>query len=183
MDSAVSLLHNSCSFTQPGVPVTRIAEQNIPGGHPGQSLAAVITEAGTSPTIAHVYLISDLRNSTVVELAMWSTSPPAVDWPTINDDQLLADMVAPLCVPTSIPAPPSAQETRLCRGWGACSSLQARVVDLDSPERASRRHRSKKVPAPEGRLHSALRTSSLRKLCPNALHGPRGRTADSTGEM
>jgi hypothetical protein len=96
MDSATSLLRNSCSFTAPGVSASRIVEQNIPG-HPGQSLAAVITGAGTSPMIAHVYLVSDLRNSTVVELAMWSSSPPAVDWPTMNDDQLLADMVAPLC--------------------------------------------------------------------------------------
>jgi hypothetical protein len=96
MDSTTSLLRNSCSFTASGVSVARIAEQNIPG-HPGQSLAAVITVAGTAPMIAHEYLVSDLRNSTVVELAMWSTSPPAVDWPTMNDDQLLADMVAPLC--------------------------------------------------------------------------------------
>ena len=96
MDSATSLLRTNCSFTAPGLSVSRIAEQNIPG-HPGQSLAAVITMAGTAAMTAHVYLVSDLRNSTVVELAMWSTSPPAVDWPTINDDQLLADMVAPLC--------------------------------------------------------------------------------------
>jgi hypothetical protein len=96
MDSATSLLRNNCSLTAPGVSVSRIAEQNVPG-HPGQSLTAVITEIGTTSRIAHEYLVSDLRNSTVVELAMWSTSPPAVDWPTINDDQLLADMVAPLC--------------------------------------------------------------------------------------
>ena len=97
MDSATSLLRNNCSFaSSPGVSVSRIAEQNIPG-HPGQSLTAVITEDGTAPRIAHEYLVSDLRNSTVVELAMWSTSPPAVDWPTVNDDQLLGDMVAPLC--------------------------------------------------------------------------------------
>jgi hypothetical protein len=97
MDAATSLLRNNCSFNSPGVSVTRIAEQNLPGGNPGQSLTATITEIGTSPQVAHVYLISDLRNSTVVELAMSSTSPPAVDWPTINDDQLLAAMVAPLC--------------------------------------------------------------------------------------
>jgi hypothetical protein len=49
-----------------------------------------IPELGTTPTVAHVYLISDLRNSTVVDGAMWSDSPPAVDWPTVNDDELLA---------------------------------------------------------------------------------------------
>jgi hypothetical protein len=78
MDSATSLLRNNCSLTAPGVSVSRIAEQNVPG-HPGQSLTAVITEIGTTSRIAHEYLVSDLRNSTVVELAMWSTSPPAVD--------------------------------------------------------------------------------------------------------
>jgi serine/threonine-protein kinase len=96
MNSAISLLRNTCSSTAPEVSVSRIAEQNVPG-HPGQSLAAVLTVRGTAPMLAHEYLVSDLRNSTVVELAMWSTSPPAVAWPTINDDQVLADMVAPLC--------------------------------------------------------------------------------------
>jgi serine/threonine protein kinase len=96
MDSAIAMLRNKCSITAPEVSVSRIAEQNVPG-HPGQSLAAVITQIGTMPMIVHEYLVSDLRNSTVVELAMWSASPPAVDWPAINDDQLLAEMVAPLC--------------------------------------------------------------------------------------
>lgn len=78
--------------------MTRIAEQNVPGGNPGQSLTATITRIGASPRVVHEYLISDLRNSTVVELAMFSNSPPAVEWPEINDDQLLADMVKPLCI-------------------------------------------------------------------------------------
>jgi hypothetical protein len=29
---------------------------------------------------------------------MWSTSPPAVDWPTSNEDQPLAGMVAAPCM-------------------------------------------------------------------------------------
>ena len=95
MDSATALLRNNCSFNAPGVSVSRITEQSVPG-HPGESLAAVITMGGATPLVAHEYLVSDLRNSTVVELAMWSTSPAAVDWPTMDDDQLLADMVAPL---------------------------------------------------------------------------------------
>jgi hypothetical protein len=84
MDSATSMLRNNCSFTSPGVSVSRIAEQNVPG-HPRQSLTAVITEIGNTPRVVHEYLVSDLRNSTVVEVAMWSTSPPAVDWPTMNE--------------------------------------------------------------------------------------------------
>lgn len=97
MDAAVSLLRDKCSFAAPGVSVTRIAEQNVPGGNPGQSLTATITEAGSSSRVAHIYLISDLRNSTVVELALSSASPPVVEWPHVNDDQLLAAMVTPLC--------------------------------------------------------------------------------------
>ncbi len=98
MESAASLLRNQCSSNSPAVSVTRIAEQNVPGGNPGQSLTATITRIGASPRVVHEYLISDLRNSTVVELAMFSNSPPAVEWPEINDDQLLADMVKPLCI-------------------------------------------------------------------------------------
>jgi hypothetical protein len=97
MDAATSLLRDKCSYTSPGVSVSRFATQNLPGGHPGQSVSAVISEAGDTPMVAHEYLVSDLRNSTVVEVAMWSNSPPTVDWPPINDDQLLADMAASLC--------------------------------------------------------------------------------------
>lgn len=95
MDSAASLLRR-CSSAIHGVSVSRIAEQNVPG-HPGQSLTAVITVNGSTPEIAYEYLVSDLRSSTVVEITMWSTSPSAVEWSPVQDDQLLADMVAPLC--------------------------------------------------------------------------------------
>ncbi|HEY1486028.1 MAG TPA: hypothetical protein VGF84_07975, partial [Micromonosporaceae bacterium] len=91
---ATSLLRNNCSAA--GVQASGIAERDAPG-HPGKSLTAVITVAGNAPVTVHEYLVSDLRNSAVVEVAMWSTSPPAVAWPAVNDDQLLADMVAPLC--------------------------------------------------------------------------------------
>lgn len=97
MDAATSLLRDKCSYNSPGVSVSRFATQNLPGGHPGQSVSAVITETGDTPLVAHEYLVSDLRNNTVVEVAMWSISPPKLDWPPIGDDQLLADMVAPLC--------------------------------------------------------------------------------------
>jgi serine/threonine protein kinase len=97
MDSATSALQNSCKSSTSGATVSHLTTQNVPGGNPGQSLTAVITTTGPSPTVAHEYLISDLRSSTVVELAMSSNSPSAVDWPAINDDQLLANMVTPLC--------------------------------------------------------------------------------------
>jgi hypothetical protein len=56
-------------------------------------LAAVIS----GPVIVHQYLVADLDNSTVTELAMWATAPPAVPWPVIPDAEVLDAMAAPLC--------------------------------------------------------------------------------------
>ncbi len=97
MDNASAVLKNECSSPTAGAIVSGVAEQFLPGGHPGQSLIATITVGGPKPVVAHEYLVSDLRNSTVVELAMWSTDPASVDWPAVDGDKLLADMVAPLC--------------------------------------------------------------------------------------
>ena len=64
-------------------------------GH-GQ-LASVISVAGATPTVLHQYLVSHVQSGTVVELAMWASSPPAEDWPVISDAQVLDALVAPLC--------------------------------------------------------------------------------------
>jgi hypothetical protein len=64
---------------------------------PGNRLAAVINVGGAKPIVVHQYLVSDVRNSTVVELAMWTSSPPLVGWPKTNDDQLIDAMIATLC--------------------------------------------------------------------------------------
>lgn len=61
---------------------------------PGR-LAAVVSLGGTR--VLHQYLLADPRNSTIVELAMWSATPPRVPWPTIPDSQVLDAMAAPLC--------------------------------------------------------------------------------------
>ena len=58
-------------------------------------LAAVISDAGRQ--VMHEYLLADPDSSTVVELAMWSTLPPQVDWPPVADAQVLDAMAAPLC--------------------------------------------------------------------------------------
>jgi hypothetical protein len=105
MDSATSMLRNKCSFTAPGVSVSRIAEQNLPGGHPGQSLTAVITEAGATPRVTHEYLVSDLHNSTVVEVVMWSTSPPALTGQRSMMTSYLQTWWLRCARPTSTPAP------------------------------------------------------------------------------
>ena len=63
---------------------------------PGR-LAAVISVAGAAPTILHEYLVSHPQSSSVVELAMWASSPPAENWPVIPDATVLDALVAPLC--------------------------------------------------------------------------------------
>ena len=58
-------------------------------------LAAVISVPGQR--VMHEYLLAHPASSTVVELAMWSTLPPAVGWPAVADAQVLDAMAAPLC--------------------------------------------------------------------------------------
>ncbi len=58
-------------------------------------IAAVISVAGDQ--VMHEYLLAHPASSTVVELAMWSSLPPQVDWPAVPDAQVLEAMAAPLC--------------------------------------------------------------------------------------
>jgi len=58
-------------------------------------LAAVISVG--AKRVLHQYLIAQPRNSTVVELAMWASVPPAVPWPSVSDPQVFDAMAAPLC--------------------------------------------------------------------------------------
>jgi hypothetical protein len=61
----------------------------------GERVAAVISVAGEQ--VMHEYLLVHPRSSTVVELAMWSSLPPQVDWPAVPDAQVFEAMAAPLC--------------------------------------------------------------------------------------
>jgi hypothetical protein len=70
---------------------------SITTDEPGR-LAAVISGAGPTPHVLHEYLVSHPQSSTVTELALWATSPPAVPWPVVNDQQVFDAMIAPLCV-------------------------------------------------------------------------------------
>ncbi|AQT81725.1 ATPase [Mycolicibacterium litorale] len=56
-------------------------------------VAAVIS----GPVILHQYLVANPANSTVTELALWSTAPPLTPWPLIADDTVLDALGAPLC--------------------------------------------------------------------------------------
>ncbi|MBO0680131.1 ATPase [Mycolicibacterium sp. S2-37] len=58
--------------------------------------AAVLSAPDRS--VLHQYLLVDRNNSTVTELAMWSTSsPPQVPWPATPDGGVLDALAAPLC--------------------------------------------------------------------------------------
>jgi hypothetical protein len=80
-----------CQLTAPGTSPSLTTEE------PGR-LAAVISVAGPTSTVVHEYLVSHPQSSTVVELTMWASAPPAVAWPTVADHQVLDALVAPLCV-------------------------------------------------------------------------------------
>jgi hypothetical protein len=80
----------ACQLTAPE------ASPSITTDEPGK-LAAVLTVAGTPTTIVRQYVVSHPQSSTVVELALWSTSPPQDNWPAIRDGQVLDALVAPLC--------------------------------------------------------------------------------------
>jgi hypothetical protein len=60
-----------------------------------QRIAAVISVAGDQ--VMHEYLLAHPASSTIVELAMWSSLPPQVDWPSVADAQVLDAMAGPLC--------------------------------------------------------------------------------------
>jgi len=60
-----------------------------------ERLAAVISVAGEQ--VMHEYLLAHPASSTVVELAMWSSLPPRVDFPSVPDAQVFEAMAAPLC--------------------------------------------------------------------------------------
>ena len=56
-------------------------------------LAAVVS----GPVILHQYLLADPVTSTVTELALWSTAPPQIPYPTLSDSSVLDALGAPLC--------------------------------------------------------------------------------------
>ena len=56
-------------------------------------LAAVIS----GPVILHQYLLADPVSSTVTELALWSSAPPAIPYPTLSDTAVLDSLGTPLC--------------------------------------------------------------------------------------
>nr|WP_029110383.1 hypothetical protein [Mycobacterium sp. URHD0025] len=70
------------------------AGTSITTDRPGR-LAAAINFGNTR--VLHQYLIADPRNSTVVELAMWASTPPRVAWSAPADRRVLDALADPLC--------------------------------------------------------------------------------------
>lgn len=60
-------------------------------------VAAVVSGVLPGQTVLHEYLLVNLSNSTVVEVALWATTPPQVGWPAVADAQILDAMSSPLC--------------------------------------------------------------------------------------
>ncbi len=87
LDAARSRLRD-CQLTAPST------SPSITTSDP-QRIAAVISVAGEQ--VMHEYLLAHPGSSTVVELAMWSSLPPQVDWPAVPDGQIFEAMAAPLC--------------------------------------------------------------------------------------
>lgn len=81
------------------VAALRACQQTNPGQSPSLTvlepdrLAAVVS----GPVVLHQYLVANPANSTVTELALWSSAPPLTPWPSINDETVLDTLGAPLC--------------------------------------------------------------------------------------
>ena len=60
-------------------------------------MAAVLSGVLPGQGVLREYLLVNPYNSTVVEVAMWTTIPPRVDWPPVPDAPVLDAMNSPLC--------------------------------------------------------------------------------------
>jgi len=84
-DAAVAALR-SCQRTN------AVASPSLTVDEPGR-MAAVVS----GPVILHEYLVANVDNSTISELALWSTAPPLTPWPAVMDASVLDALDAPLC--------------------------------------------------------------------------------------
>jgi len=81
------------------VAALRSCQRSAPNASPSVTvddhgrMAAVIS----GPTILHEYLVANPDNSTVTELALWSTAPPLTPWAAVPDLTVLETLAAPLC--------------------------------------------------------------------------------------
>ena len=88
-DKAVAALRG-CQLTAP------LTSPSLTTDTPDR-MAAVVSGVLPAQQVLHEYLVVHPRSSTLVEVAMWATSPPGVGWPAVPDEQVLDAMAAPLC--------------------------------------------------------------------------------------
>jgi hypothetical protein len=88
-DKAVAALRG-CQSTSP------LTSPSLTTDAPNR-MAAVVSGVLPGQAVLHEYLLVNPYNSTVVEVALWATTPPRVDWPAVADAQVLDAMAAPLC--------------------------------------------------------------------------------------
>lgn len=86
-DDAVAALRN-CQLRAPST------SPSVTTADPTR-MAAVLSAPDRS--VLHQYLVADPRNSTLTELALWSTPQPSVLWPPVPDATVLDALAAPLC--------------------------------------------------------------------------------------
>jgi hypothetical protein len=79
---------DDCQLTTPSVSPSITTSDS-------ERVAAVISVADEQ--VMHEYLLAHPSSSTVVELAMWSSLPPLVDWPAVPDAQVFEALTVPLC--------------------------------------------------------------------------------------
>ncbi len=87
LQTAASTLR-ACQVTAPA------ASPSITTDEPDR-LAAVISIGGQR--VLRQYLLAHPESSSVVELAMWATSPPLTPWSPVSDAEVFDAMLSPLC--------------------------------------------------------------------------------------
>lgn len=92
--TAVAALQNAVGAMRACAVTSPWNSPSITTDQPGR-LAAVISTPGTQ--VLHEYLIVDARSGTLVDLAMWTSLPAAVEWRAIPDPQVFDAMTGPLC--------------------------------------------------------------------------------------
>lgn len=76
----------SCQLTNPLASPSLTTDES-------DRMAAVIS----GPVIVHQYVVANPSNSTISEVALWSSAPPQTDWPAVADAAVLDAMSVPLC--------------------------------------------------------------------------------------
>jgi hypothetical protein len=93
--TAVAVLQNALGTLRACAKTAPQTSPSITTDQP-QRVAAVISTPGKQ--VLHEYLLIDPRSGTLVDLAMWTSLPPAVEWRPVPDPVVFDAMAAPLCI-------------------------------------------------------------------------------------